>query len=139
MDKALDKELYKKVKRKADQLYEKHGLYKSAWIQKEYKRLGGKYKGEKPSKSTGLQRWLEGEQWIEVEPYLTRGEIVMCGTGGRKGKACRPLKRATSKTPITIKELQKIHSKDELLKLARKKQRNMSGRVMWKRGKFIPS
>lgn len=136
MDKAIDKELYKKVKKRADALYEKHGLYKSAWIQKEYKRLGGKYSGKKPSESTGLQRWLKSEQWVEVEPYLTKGEIVMCGTGGRKGKACRPLKRATSKTPITLPELQKIHSKKTLLQLAKKKQSDMSGRVNWKDAKF---
>ena len=139
MDKALDQELYKCVKRKADKIYERHGLYKSAWIQKEYKRLGGKYKGSKPGESKGISRWLKGEQWIEVGPYLKNRQIVLCGTSGQKGKACRPLRRATAKTPITIPELLKLHTKKQLQALVRQKEKDMDGRIDWKRCKFHPS
>ena len=58
MDRAINKELYMKVKDKADTIYKRSGLYKSAYIQKEYQRQGGTYIGPKPKKDTGVQRWL---------------------------------------------------------------------------------
>jgi len=70
MDRANNKELYMKVKAKADTIYARPGLYKSAYIQKEYQRQGGTYKGKKTDKNTGVQRWLAGENWIEMMPYL---------------------------------------------------------------------
>lgn len=137
--KPADKQLYEKVKRRADRVFERHGLYKSAWIQREYKRLGGTYEGKKPTAKTGLRRWLEGERWIEVEPYLRSGAEVPCGGSNRKGKACRPLRRATKHTPVTLPELLKLHDRKLLLKLARQKQRDMDGRVDWRAGTFTPS
>lgn len=139
METAKDKELYKQVKKRADKIYKTHGLYKSAWIQKEYKRLGGKYYDEKPGATKGLQRWLKGEKWIELEPYLKDGTIVLCGSGGIPGKACRPLKRVNSKTPITVPELIRIHGKDGLKKLVRKKQKDPEGRMYWETGTFVAS
>ena len=139
MDRALDKELYKKVSKRADKIYETHSLYKSAWIQKEYQKLGGRYRGSKPTEKKGIQRWLSGEQWIEVGPYLKTGEKIQCGSSDRKGKACRPLKRVNSKTPITVPELLELHSKKKLMQLVKKKQRDMKGRLNWKSGTFSPS
>lgn len=136
MSNIVDQKLYQKVKKEADKIYERHGLYKSAWIQKEYQKRGGRYRGTKPNQNKGLQRWLAGERWIEVEPYLKDGKEVICGTSERKGKACRPLKRVNEQTPITIDELLEIHSKQKLLKLAKQKKNNMDGRVNWKKGTF---
>lgn len=138
MSQVLDKKLYERVKKKADKIYERHGLYKSAWIQKEYKRLGGRYSGKKPSKDKGLQRWIKGEQWVEVGDYL-KGKKTPCGSSNRKGKACRPLKRVNDKTPITVPELLKIHSKKKLQSLVNKKKKDMDGRINWKSGTFSPS
>ena len=55
----------------------------------------------------------------------------------KKTKVCRPLKRINKNTPITIDELLKLHSQADLIKLANKKNKNMSGRVYWKTLKFI--
>lgn len=138
-DNIKNPDLYKKAKEEADKKYKRHGLYKSAFIQKKYQELGGKYKDKKPTNKTGINRWLKGEQWIEVEPYLKKGEIVQCGSSDRKGKACRPLKRATDKTPITIGEVLKIHSKTKILKLIQQKKKDMDGRIDWKKGEFKSS
>lgn len=130
MDK--DSKEYKQAKRSANQKYgEKSSLYRSAFIVKKYKELGGKFKGKKPSEKAGIKRWIEGEQWIHVIPYLTKGEIVPCGSTGNI-EPCRPLKRASDKTPITIKELLKIHTKTDLLKVARAKKRSPQKRLVWK-------
>ena len=139
MDKALDKKLYQQVSDKADTIYKRPGLYKSAYIQKEYQRLGGKYKGDKPDKTKGIRRWLLGEEWVEVTPYLKENKKVMCGTTPNMNKACRPLIRVNDKTPITIPELLKLHTKDKLLKLVENKKKDMDGRIQWKKGIFKPS
>jgi hypothetical protein len=139
MDRANNKELYMKVKAKADTIYARPGLYKSAYIQKEYQRQGGTYKGPKPDKNKGVQRWLLGEEWIEVMPYLKNNKIVECGTTPNKGKACRPLIRINKDTPITIPELLKIHSKEKLIKIVKQKELDMDGRVNWKAGTFRKS
>jgi hypothetical protein len=138
-DNIINKKLYKQAKEEADKRYKRHGLYKSAFIQKKYQELGGKYKDKKPEKKEGIQRWLDKEEWVEVEPYLKNNKIVICGTSDRKGKACRPLKRANEKTPITLPELIKLHGKKKLLELIKLKQKDMDGILRWKTGKFIPS
>jgi len=139
MDKAKDKKLYQSVSDKADKIYKRSGLYKSAYIQKEYQRQGGTYIGPKPDKSTGVQRWLLGEEWVEVMPYLKENKIIKCGTTPNMNKACRPLIKVNKNTPITIPELLKIHSKDKLLKLVSKKIKDMDGRVNWKSATFKSS
>lgn len=132
----LNPKLYEKAKQKADLTYKKHSAYKSMYIQSEYKKLGGKYKGKKNKE--GVDRWNK-EEWIQVIPYLESGKKLVCGGSERKNKVCRPLKRVNEKTPITIKELLKIHPKSELIKLGNKKLKDMNGRVFWKTLKFYPS
>ena len=78
-------------------------MYKSAFIVKRYTVLGGKYSGS-VTKSTGINRWLKAEEWIQVLPYLD-GKIIQCGSSKGEMIACRPSKRANSKTPITIQEV----------------------------------
>jgi len=129
----INKSLYKDIKELANSKYKRPGLYKSAWIVKEYVSRGGKYSGSKPSANTGIQRWLAKENWIQVEPYLKTGKIVQCGSTDST-QACRPLKRASKETPITIPELLKLHSKSKLLALALEKKRNPAKRVNWSAG-----
>ena len=52
MNEPINKKLYEKVKKMADDKYKTHGAYKSAYIVKTYKELGGKYKGKKKEKSS---------------------------------------------------------------------------------------
>ena len=130
----LNPKLYAKAKKIADEKYERHGLFKSAFIQKKYQELGGKYKGEKPKKSEGIQRWLKGEEWIKVLPYVKEGKKVQCGSGDDK-HACRPLKRVNAKTPITIDEVIKKHGKKKVIELAEKKRKDLNTRINWNTGK----
>jgi hypothetical protein len=148
-----NKKLYEKVKKEAKARFKTWpSLYGSAWLSKEYKKRGGSYSdGSKKSKSPtkrspkrsptkatkGVNRWFR-EEWIQVLPYVTSGKKVPCGSG-KNTKACRPLKRITDETPITIKELIKIHGKTKLATMARKKMKDMGGRLYWKTGTFKPS
>lgn len=136
-DNIINKTLYKKAKKKADETYKRPSAYKSMFIQKVYKEMGGKYKGKKTSKAS-TSRWLK-EEWIQLIPYLKDGKKIACGEDNKKTKVCRPSKRVDKKTPITIQELQKKYDKKTLLKLARQKNRDMSGIILWKKSKFIPS
>lgn len=134
-DNILNPALYRKAKKIADETYKRHGLFKSAFIQKKYQEFGGKYKGKKPAETKGIQRWLKGEKWIKVLPYVTEGKIVDCGSGDDK-HACRPLKRVNDKTPITINEVVKKHGKKKVIELAREKRKNLDTRINWNTGKI---
>ena len=61
----INKKLYSKVTEDAKKKFKKWpSAYASAWLVKEYKRRGGKYKGSKSTK-TGISRWMN-EKWINV-------------------------------------------------------------------------
>lgn len=133
-DNVINKKLYKQVKLEADNKFKRPtSAYKSMWIVKTYKNRGGKYKGKKEGLT---KRWRE-EEWIQVKPFIEDNKKIACGSDNRKNKVCRPLIRVDEETPITIKELQKIYTDDEILKLANMKIKDMKGRVMWKQNKFI--
>ena len=108
MDK--DSKLYKKVKKEADEKFQaKTGIYKSAWIVREYKKRGGIFLEKKPKKSTGLQRWFR-EDWERVgKDGKSTGKS--CGRSEEemedkvKKGLCRPVKRITKDTPKTVQEL----------------------------------
>lgn len=93
-DNALDPALWKRARKDADTRYQRHSAYKSAYIVKRYKELGGRLRGRKNVK-TGLARWL-AEDWRNQ-----RGEIGY----QNKTDIYRPMRRITKKTPITHSEL----------------------------------
>ena len=77
-DNVLNPKLYKKAKEEADKKFEdKTSAYKSMWISKKYKDLGGKYSGKKKSLTS---RWRE-EEWIQIEPYVNAFNIHIKGEG----------------------------------------------------------
>ncbi len=84
----INKDLYKKAKKKADATYKRNSAYKSMFLVKTYKELGGKYKGKKSGQ--GLDRWYK-EKW---EDYA-----------GLEYPVYRPTKRVTKDTPLTAKEI----------------------------------
>ena len=143
---------YKKAIKKANDTYgTKSSIYRSSYIVKTYKDLGGKISGSpkrSPKKSSispkrsptkGLSRWFK-EEWVQVVPYLENKNKKECGgekVGKRVGKACRPLHRITKDTPITISELLKIHSKEDILRVAKQKERHPEKRVVWKTLKIV--
>ena len=133
-DNVVNKSLYKKAKEKANETYgKKTSAYKSMYIVSQYKKMGGKYKGKKENK--GVDKWNK-EQWIQVKPFIKDNKKIPCGfrSSPNQTKACRPNKRVDKSTPITIKELKKLHTNDTLISLANEKIKNMSVRVNWKKG-----
>jgi hypothetical protein len=94
----VDKDLYEKVKKEADEKYTKPSAYKSGWIVKRYKELGGEYTGKKP-KETGLARWFK-EEWEDI--------------GDKDYPVYRPKKRITKDTPLTKQEIDPKNLKEQV-------------------------
>ena len=93
----LDKELYETAKGKADEIYKKPSAYKSDYIVKLYKQLGGRYKDD--DKEKDLNRWFK-EKWKDV--------------GNKDYPVYRPTKRINKKTPLTINEIDKKNLKEQI-------------------------
>ena len=143
----VDKKLYKKVKKKAKAKFERFpSLYASSWITREYKKRGGKYdttkkkfdNKNKKEKVSGQKLWYK-EKWIQIIPYVKDNKIVDCGDTKKNTKACRPLVRVNDRTPPTMKEIINKYGKEKVLKLAKKKNRDMKGRLNWTNGTFTSS
>ena len=72
---------------------------------------------------------------MQVLPLLQDGKIIVCGDSNKVSKACRPIIKLKD-TPITIQELLELHSVEDIIKAARKKNEDMSKRLIWKELKF---
>ena len=131
--------LYKNVKEEADLKFKsKTGIYKSSWIVREYKKRGGTYSGQRSDQS-GLLRWYR-EKWVDLNrPILKNGKITGYESCGRPSTTqipssglyplCRPLKKITKNTPVTVKQL----SEPEIRKANALKQRlTVKGSVRFK-------
>jgi len=135
MENAKNKALYKRVVKEAKKKFDVWpSAYSSMYVQAEYQRRGGEY----TKKGTGLKDWRT-EKWIQLLPLLQDGKIVACGDDNKDTKACRPSVRVNKDTTITIQELLELHSVDDIIKAAEKKNKDMSGRMMWKDLKFTAS
>jgi hypothetical protein len=89
--------LYNEVKALADKVYSKPSAYKSGYIVKKYKELGGTYSGDKPN--TGLTRWYK-EKWADV--------------GNKSYPVYRPTKRITKDTPLLANEISPANLKKQI-------------------------
>jgi hypothetical protein len=85
----LNPDLYKQAKAIADDTYKTHGAYKSAFLVKKYKELGGEYADD--GKPRNLRRWLK-EEWKDV--------------AGLPYPVYRPTKRISEATPLTASEIE---------------------------------
>ena len=92
-----DLKLYQHVKLLADKTYKKPSAYKSGFIVKEYKRLGGTYSGD--MKNVGLTRWFK-EKWEDV--------------GGRSYPVYRPTIRVNKNTPLLASEIDKANLRKQI-------------------------
>ena len=99
MPSPVNKSLYARARAKYSSM--KHSAYKSSLVVKAYKKMGGKYRGDKPKK-TGLTRWHK-EDWRTQDGKKTYE--------GKKNKIFRPTKRITKDTPTTIGELSSARKK----------------------------
>jgi len=92
-----DKVLYEKAKKMADEIYKKPSAYKSGYIVKKYKELGGEYIDDKKPKE--LKRWFS-EKWADI--------------GGLDYPVFRPSIRVSKKTPLTVKEIDPKQLKEQI-------------------------
>ena len=91
-----DKELYDRVKKDADAIYKKPSAFKSGYIVKKYKELGGEYIDDKKPKN--LKRWFK-EDWKDV--------------AGLDYPVFRPTKRVNKNTPLTPQEIDPKNLKEQ--------------------------
>jgi len=98
MNQPTDKDLYEKAKLIADKTYKKPSAYKSGFIVKTYKRLGGNYSGEQ--KNIGLKRWF-AEKWVNIAKE-------------KQYPVLRPSVKITKDTPLTIDEINPIFAKKQI-------------------------
>ena len=95
---ALNPNLYAKAKKIADAVYDRPSAYKSGFIVKKYKEMGGKYKED--GKEKKLTRWFK-EEWANV--------------GGKLAyPVYRPTKRVSKKTPLTPSEIKPSNLKKQI-------------------------
>jgi hypothetical protein len=99
MPKILDERLYELAKKKADEIYNKPSAYKSGYIVKTYKKLGGRYGND--GKPKNLKRWYM-ERWSDV--------------GGKSYPVYRPTIRINEKTPLTVNEIDKVNLQKQIIK-----------------------
>lgn len=88
----MDPDLYEKAEQKADEIYAKSSAYKSGFIVKYYKKLGGRYRKSPLAKP--LARWFK-EKWQDVNP----------DKGVHTYPVYRPTVRMDEKTPKTADEI----------------------------------
>jgi len=106
--------LYEKAKSIADKTFNKSSAYKSSFLVKTYKDMGGKYKGDK-DKSSGLSKWYS-EAWEDVNPLKTKFSYPVY----------RPTKIINETTPLTVQEIDpKNLLKQSIIKQKIKGDRNL--------------
>ena len=93
----IDIQLYTIAKHKADTLYSKPSAFKSGYIVKTYKELGGRYKDD--NKSKNLERWSQ-EKWQDI--------------GHKEYPVFRPTVRINELTPLTVNEIDKKNLKKQI-------------------------
>lgn len=123
-DNVIDKRLYCKVKediKKRVKVFP--SAYASGLLVQEYKRRGGRYSG---TQTGDLKRWFD-EKWVNVCSRDSSGNYKPCGrsqANTKKYPYCRPLKRVSKKTPMTVGELVNKYGKDKLEKMCKKKRKH---------------
>jgi hypothetical protein len=94
----LNTVLYAKAKKIADTVYDRPSAYKSGFIVKKYKEMGGKYKED--GKEKKLKRWFK-EEWANI--------------GGKLDyPVYRPTKRVSKNTPLTPAEIKPSNLKKQI-------------------------
>ena len=89
--------LYEKAKLIADATYSKPSAYKSGFIVKKYKEMGGTYTDDENPKN--LKRWFK-EEWKDI--------------GNKEYPVYRPTKRISFETPLTPEEIKPSNLKKQI-------------------------
>ncbi len=90
--------LYAKVTAYAKQVYKKHSAYRSGFIVKTYKDMGGTYRED--HKTRKLKQWYK-ERWMDV--------------GHKKYPVYRPTVRVNKTTPLTLSEIDSTNLKKQII------------------------
>ena len=129
----------------------KHGIYKNLQMiremkkNKKYDEYFNKVKAEgkmmrsgttsPPTKATSsLKRWMR-EDWVDVKEAL-KGNYRRCGRKSAKDKpypVCRPLKKVSVDTPITLPTLIEKGAVNKLKKAIKEKEKNPAFRIQFAR------
>jgi hypothetical protein len=88
-----DPSLYAHVKKRADQIYAVPSAYKSGWIVRTYKSLGGEYADD--ARPRTLRRWFR-EKWTDI--------------GRQSYPVYRPTRRISKATPLTVSEIDPVQA-----------------------------
>jgi hypothetical protein len=89
--------LYEKAKEIIYKKYSKPSAYRSGALVKLYKEMGGTYSGKK--EKDGLTNWFN-EKWTDI--------------GNEAYPVYRPLRRVSSKTPLTLSEIDPKNLKEQI-------------------------
>lgn len=105
MSEPVNKQLYQKAKNIANNKFSsKTGAFKSMFIVKKYKEMGGTYSGNSSSK---LKRWRQ-ENWVDLNQPKKDGGYYPCGhtnTQNNKYPLCRPSKTISQDTPRKYQDI----------------------------------
>ena len=93
----LNQNLYDIVKHQADKFFSKPSAYKSGWIVKTYKSLGGTYRDDNRPKK--LKNWFN-EEWKDI--------------GNKNYPVYRPTHRVNKNTPLTVDEIDPKQLKEQI-------------------------
>jgi len=131
INKFLDKDIYNRATKLADEKYKKNSAYKSMFLVEEYKRLGGRI--NKNLKKSGTTNWIK-EKWVNLTPIAMGLEtdikkLTVCGKKHPKQKSeptiCRPTKKINKDTT----SLAQSFTKKQIIKALKiKKQKK---RINW--------
>jgi hypothetical protein len=122
--KPINTQLYNMVKQMATEKFDSPtGAYRSMWIVKKYKELGGVYDKPKPSNSK-LDKW-RNEKWIDLnQPKIMNNTIIgyeRCGKKNNKNMLyplCRPSIKIDDETPLIYQNI----SKNRIMNVNKQKQ-----------------
>ena len=94
MSEPVNKSLWQSVKSAARRKFDVYpSAYSNAWVSKEYKKRGGKFRG---GKKGGLTKWFK-EKWVDISRPRKGGGFAPCGRRKARPKGypkCVPLAKA---------------------------------------------
>jgi hypothetical protein len=116
--KFLDKDIYNRATKLADEKYKSNSAYKSMYMIEQYEKLGGRINQKLKNKS-GTATWLK-EKWVNLTPIALNLEtdikkLTVCGKKHPKQKSnpsiCRPTKKVNKDTSSLAQSFSKSQIK----------------------------
>ena len=131
--KPLNSSLYRQVVQEAKSKFLVWpSAYASGWVVNTYKKRGGTYAPAPLESSAPLTRWYQ-EKWVDVCEYLKTGQKQPCGrkkaVWDQNYPYCRPDKRISSHTPMTLEELLHTQGIAEIKRRCQRKRQTPTQRI----------